>query len=71
MKVLRFIISAALAIALTYALNTKIGPVPPLGKFLDPVSGFWANAETEEISIPEHLHLDNLKAPVTVEQKIM
>jgi penicillin amidase len=66
MKILRFIISATLAVALTYALNTKFGIVPPLGKFLDPVSGFWANAETEEITIPEHLHMDNLKVSITI-----
>ena len=66
MKIIRFIISAALAIAITYALNTKFGQIPPLGKFLDPVSGFWANAETEEIKLPDHLHIESLKAPVTI-----
>ena len=57
MKLIRFLFSLAFTVALVYAMNKKIGPVPPLGKFLDPVNGFWANAEsdismTEEITLP-------------------
>ncbi len=39
-------LSALTLIALIWVLNTKIGSVPPLGKFFDPSGGFWSNAET-------------------------
>jgi len=66
MKIIRFLISAILTISITLALNTRFNPAPPLGKFLDPVNGFWANAETTEISMPEHLHFEGLQDSVTV-----
>ncbi len=60
MKGIKFIISLVITIALTYSLNRGWdfgNPIPPLGKFLDPFHGFWANAEPEalpdyEIAIP-------------------
>jgi len=65
MKILRFLISASVCIALTIVLNTKFGMVPPLGKFFDPVNGFWANAESS-LQIPEHLQIPGLKEEVKV-----
>ncbi len=41
---IRALISFIFTIGLIVALNSKIGPMPPLGKFLDPFHGFWANA---------------------------
>ncbi|MEO1021653.1 MAG: penicillin acylase family protein [Bacteroidota bacterium] len=54
--VLRFT-SLLFLVVLLYALNTKFGAVPPVGKFLDPDAGFWANAEvhapeSESLSFP-------------------
>ena len=50
MKYLKLLISFALALGIFYALNTKFGAVPPLGKFLNPTSGIWQNENTESIS---------------------
>ena len=65
MKILRVLISLFITVTLVIALNKKIGPAPPLGKFLDPVNGFWANAESD-ISMPENFSIDDLKSPVKI-----
>jgi len=51
MKTFRFVISFSIALAIGIALNTKIGSIPPLGKFLSPFHGFWQNAENDSIDI--------------------
>jgi penicillin amidase len=65
MKVLRFILSFSITLGLTVSLNMKIGPVPPLGKFLDPFNGFWANARNAD-KIPGTLDLPGLQREVKV-----
>lgn len=65
MKLVRSLISVTLTIALFVALNYKNGPLPPMGKFLDPVNGFWANSESG-ISIPEQISLPGISQPVKV-----
>ncbi len=60
MKGVKFFISLIITVSLIWALNRSWdfgNPIPPLGKFLDPFHGFWANAEPpavydHEISIP-------------------
>ncbi|NIG54861.1 penicillin acylase family protein [Chitinophaga sp. Cy-1792] len=57
MRIIPAVISGAITLSLTWALNTKIGSVPPLGKLLSPQQGFWVNAEPidekkEEIRLP-------------------
>jgi penicillin amidase len=47
MRALGFFFSLLLTLALTIALETPFGSVPPLGKFLSPNHGFWQNAETD------------------------
>ena len=66
MKILRFILSLALTLAVIIALNTRVAMIPPLGKFLDPVNGFWQNAETKDVRMPERLEFTELQQPVTV-----
>lgn len=55
---------------LVYLLNNSwvIGNnrIPPLGKFLDPVSGFWKNAEPDGYRGPENITLTNLEGEVHV-----
>jgi penicillin amidase len=58
MKVVRFTGSLVFTIALVFALNTKIGMLPPVGKFIDPVNGFWQNAEKPEPEISAELKLN-------------
>jgi penicillin amidase len=65
MKVVKASISLLVLLALIIVLNTKIGSVPPLGKFFDPDAGFWANAENGEFDSLE-LDLPGLKDKVKV-----
>lgn len=51
-------------IGIFYVLNTKIGSIPPLGKFLNPTSGIWQN-EVDE-SITGEIKIDALSDKVTV-----
>lgn len=65
MKIIRFLITLTITVSLVMALNKKFGSIPPLGKFLDPVSGFWANAESG-ISMPEKYAIQGLTDPVSI-----
>ncbi len=64
MKAIKFLLVASLSVGFTYLLDNKLGQIPPLGKFLDPVQGFWANAKSN--SVPSELSSANLREPVTV-----
>ena len=69
MRWIRLIIAAIIAAWLFFIGNwaTSVGPVslPPVGKLLDPFSGFWQNNVNFD-AISDTLHLDGLKAGVTV-----
>lgn len=65
MNKLRLLVTLALTIAVFYALNNKIGSIPPIGIFLNPINGFWQN-ETDEI-IDGSTAIANLSEPVTVQ----
>ncbi|MEX2640111.1 MAG: penicillin acylase family protein [Balneolales bacterium] len=64
MKLAKAIVSLFITLGLIYSMNQRMGSVPPPGKFLDPFSGFWQNAEKPadggELSVP------GLKEAVTV-----
>lgn len=64
MKHIKLILTFLLTIAIFYGLNTKLGSVPPIGKFLDPVGGIWQN-EKDEI-IDGNINIQGLSAPVTI-----
>ena len=64
MKYIKLFISLVATIGIFYALNTKLGALPPLGKFLSPSTGIWQN-ETDE-SISGEVLLPGLKEAVTV-----
>ena len=66
MKVIKFLLSFSVTLALTVAFSIKIQEIPPLGKFLDPFHGFWQNAESKETNLVRNLEFDSLRAPVTV-----
>ncbi|TAD92325.1 MAG: penicillin acylase family protein [Bacteroidetes bacterium] len=66
MKFLPFAVSAVLAIGLVVALNAKIGPVPPLGKFLSPSHGIWRNAEADDQSFSATLAFTKLQDSTNV-----
>jgi penicillin amidase len=66
MKLFKFTVSLILVAGIFYALNTKIGDIPPLGKFLSPSQGFWQNEVTESNSPAESIAIDGFIAEVKV-----
>jgi penicillin G amidase len=66
MRTIPFVISVLITGVLVFALNTKWGPIPPIGKFLSPQQGFWQNAESSDGQRDESLSFKNLKGKVSV-----
>ena len=64
MKYFKLILSFLLTIGIFFALNTKFGSIPPIGKFLNPYSGVWQN-ETNESTTGE-IAISGLTDKVTV-----
>ncbi len=64
MKLFKLLLSLAFCGVLFYIGHFGLGTIPPLGKFMNPYSGFWQNETTE--SFGEQLALDGLSAAVTV-----
>lgn len=65
--IIRATLGAVLTIGLTWALDTKLGSAPPMGRFLSPFTGFWRNMESGELAKEvEELHVPGLRAPVQV-----
>lgn len=66
MKQLRFLLALILTTVLLFYLSSKHGEAPPLGKFMNPFTGFWQNGEKDELTIPKVLEAEQLSAPVSV-----
>jgi penicillin G amidase len=66
MRIIPFIVSTLVTGLLIFALNTKWGAVPPVGKFLSPQEGFWQNAEAVDHDYNETLHFNQLKGNAEV-----
>jgi penicillin amidase len=64
MKIFKFVLSLILVIGTFYALNTKFGQIPPLGKFLSPNQGVWQNEITE--GEEKAYEINGLSAPVQI-----
>lgn len=56
----------AATVAVIIAFNNKLGPLPPMGKLLNPATGLWANAESNAKPADEQYNLAGLKAEVKV-----
>ena len=65
MRIVKAVFVLIVLAAVMWGLNTRLGTVPPLGKFLDPLGGFWQNNTTSD-EIPEKLEIPGLKGRVTV-----
>jgi len=50
MKYFKFILSLLIMLGIFYAFNTKLGSIPPIGKFLDPSHGIWQNEHDESLT---------------------
>jgi penicillin amidase len=66
MNIFKAVIGIAVTMVLIWALETKFGPVPPVGRFLNPATGFWQNAESKSGSDTKELRLDGLKDQVII-----
>lgn len=69
MKTVKFFVSFVICAALMYGLDNrwviKGSPIPPFGKFLDPLHGFWQNIDAKNFKSKE-LDVTGLKSAVTV-----
>ncbi|MFQ5706629.1 MAG: penicillin acylase family protein [bacterium] len=66
MRWLKLILTGGFTVALVVVLNSKIGLLPPLGKFLDPFHGFWQNADPGKAQTEQKLRVEGLHSPVTI-----
>ncbi len=67
MRFISFLVALALSIAWIAVLNRPVGSVPALGRLLNPVNGYFANAEpAAEAGQSFHLPEQKLKQAVTV-----
>jgi penicillin amidase len=66
MNIFRALITIILTSILIWVLQTKFGPVPPVGKFLNPGTGFWQNAESKNSTDQQELKLNGLRGEVIV-----
>lgn len=64
MKYLKISLTFLLTILVFFLLNTKLGVVPPIGKFLNPAQGIWQNEQDENIS--GKIQIDGLKDEVSI-----
>jgi penicillin amidase len=64
MKISKFIASLLLLVVVFYIFNTKLGSIPPIGKFLSPSEGIWQNEKDELIN--GNLQIEGLSDIVTV-----
>jgi penicillin amidase len=67
MKFVKAILSLSFVIGLVYVLDRSWGPVPALGTFLSPFTGFWQNGEKQSVAKSETvLKLDSLREEVVI-----
>ncbi|MGF1638093.1 MAG: penicillin acylase family protein [Cyclobacteriaceae bacterium] len=66
MKFLIFLITFSISVGAIVFLNKKHGDIPPMGKFLNPFSGFWQNADKTLIPQPDTLQINGLSEEVTI-----
>ncbi len=64
MKLLKFAVSLLLTIVVFYTFNTKLGAIPPIGKFLSPSQGIWQNDKDE--SITGNIEIEGLLDDTTI-----
>jgi len=66
MRIIPFIVSSLITIALVFALNKKWGSIPAIGKFLSPQQGFWQNAQSIDGNKNETLSFKDLRGKLSV-----
>jgi len=70
MRIFKFLFSLIITIGLIYVLDNrwviKGNPVPPIGKFLDPFSGFWRNIESRNGKKPDPMNFPGVHENIKV-----
>ena len=66
MRTFVVIFLCTLTVGCTWLLDRRFMGRPPLGKFLDPMHGFWANSEHIPIKGSTEIEIDGLRQSVTV-----
>ena len=66
MKYAKAFFSLLLAAIVVISFNTKLGAIPPLGKFFNPFQGFWNNAESKKGDSNKNLTINGLKGSVEI-----
>jgi len=70
MKLIKLLLVSILSFGLLFFLNRTMvlngSALPPVGKFLDPVNGFWANAEKDIPKQKKALQSDKLHGEVSI-----
>ncbi|MEI9809162.1 MAG: penicillin acylase family protein [Bacteroidota bacterium] len=61
MRIVPFVVSAAVTAGLVFVLNKNWGKIPPMGRFLSPQHGFWQNAEPADYDYSADLTFPDLK----------
>jgi len=61
MRIIYFVISLLLTVALIIGLDNPIGSIPPLGSFVSPQHGFWQNAEPADKDFNADITLPGIK----------
>lgn len=66
MNKIAIILSAIFTLLITLALNNKLGPLPAMGKLLNPFYGVWQNTETDSNFKDRNIQITGLKGKVNV-----
>ncbi|MCY4418485.1 MAG: penicillin acylase family protein [Cytophagales bacterium] len=66
MRLLKTVFVLLLTLGTTFFLDNKWEEFPPLGPFLSPTHGFWANAKKEDLSVEEVIGVPHLRDEVRV-----
>lgn len=66
MKFVRAILPLLLTTVLVYVLNKPMGSIPALGPLLDPIGGFWGNAESTDNNFNASLQSDKIQEDASV-----
>jgi penicillin amidase len=64
--IIKFFISAGATVLIIILLNIKLGQLPPLGKFLDPIKGIWQNGLIADIPSDNTIQLKELSDEVKI-----
>lgn len=66
MRIIRAILPLVLTVIVGYMLNKPLGSIPAFGKLMDPLNGFWANAEPEENDFNQTASFTELQGDASV-----